>query len=209
MFNSTDKIFISTLLKNCEKYLKDCMKKTLKYKIVVEPNKDNELLAFTVKKNVKTERLFFPIGVYHNNEQEFRYYEGWNNVLLEHVQKYNSIIKYDETTDIFGSTINKLFKDTVKISPKDYLVIPCLLAIANPAFNIVEFETSEDTNLKMYTLVELDMKCPFNYNKFLKEWSITKSIIFLKNNYDKSNKLHRSSKKKTTKKKQSKKKLHK
>jgi hypothetical protein len=208
MFDSTDKIFISTLLKNCEKYLKDCMKKTLKYKIVVEPNKDNELIAFTVKKNIKTERLFFPIGVYHNNEQEFRYYKGWNNVLLEHVQKYDDIIKYDETTDIFSSTINKLFENTVKISPKDYLVIPCLLAIANPAFNIVEFET-ENTNVKIYALIELDTKCQFNYNKFLKDWSITKSVIFLKNNYDKSDKLHRSSKEKTTKKKQSKKKSHK
>lgn len=207
MFDSTDKIFISTLLKNCEKYLKDCMKKTLKYKIVVEPNKDNELVAFTMKKNIKTERLFFPIGVYHNNEQEFRYYEGWNNILLEHVQKYDDIIKYDNT-DIFSSTINKLFENTVKISPKDYLVIPCLLAIANPAFNIVEFET-ENTNVKIYALIKLDIKCQFNYDKFLKDWSITKSVIFLKNNYDKSNKLNRSRKKKLSKKKQSKKKSYK
>lgn len=208
MFDSTDKIFISTLLKNCEKYLKDCMKKTLKYKIILEPNKNNELVAFTIKNNIKKERLFCPIGVYHNNEQEFRYYKEWNDLLLEHVQKYDDLIKYDDI-DIFSSTINKLFKDTVKISPKDYLVIPCLLAIANPAFNIVEFETSENTNVKIYMLIKLDMKCPFNYNKFLKEWSITKSVIFLKNNYDKSDKLHRSSKKKTTKKKQSKKKSHK
>lgn len=207
MFDSTDKIFISTLLKNCEKYLKDCMKKTLKYKIVVEPNKDNELVAFTMKKNIKTERLFFPIGVYHNNEQEFRYYKGWNNILLEHVQKYDDIIKYDNT-DIFSSTINKLFENTVKISPKDYLVIPCLLAIANPAFNIVEFET-ENTNVKIYALIKLDIKCQFNYDKFLKDWSITKSVIFLKNNYDKSNKLNRSRKKKLSKKKQSKKKSYK
>lgn len=207
MFDSTDKIFISTLLKNCQKYLKDCMKKTLKYKIILEPNENNELVAFTIKKNVKTKHLFFPIGVYHNNEQEFRYYEGWNNILLEHVQKYDDIIKYDNT-DIFSSTINKLFENTVKISPKDYLVIPCLLALANPAFNIVEFET-EDTNVKIYALIKLDIKCPFNYDKFLKDWSITKSVIFLKNNYDKSNKLNRSRKKKLSKKKQSKKKSYK
>lgn len=207
MFDSTDKIFISTLLKNCVKYLKDCMKKTLKYKIILEPNENNELVAFTIKKNIKEERLFCPIGVYHNNEQEFRYYEGWNNILLEHVQKYDDIIKYDNT-DIFSSTINKLFENTVKISPKDYLVIPCLLALANPAFNIVEFET-EDTNVKIYALIKLDIKCPFNYDKFLKDWSITKSVIFLKNNYDKSNKLNRSRKKKLSKKKQSKKKSYK
>lgn len=207
MFDSTDKIFISTLLKNCQKYLKDCMKKTLKYKIILEPNENNELVAFTIKKNVKIKHLFSPIGAYHNNEQEFRYYEGWNNILLEHVQKYDDIIKYDNT-DIFSSTINKLFENTVKISPKDYLVIPCLLALANPAFNIVEFET-EDTNVKIYALIKLDIKCQFNYDKFLKDWSITKSVIFLKNNYDKSNKLNRSRKKKLSKKKQSKKKSYK
>jgi hypothetical protein len=202
MFDSTDKIFISTLLKNCQKYLKDCMKKTLKYKIILEPNENNELVAFTIKKNVKTKHLFFPIGVYHNNEQEFRYYEGWNNILLEHVQKYDDIIKYDNT-DIFSSTINKLFENTVKISPKDYLVIPCLLALANPAFNIVEFET-EDTNVKIYALIKLDIKCPFNYDNFLKEWDVLKSVIVLKNHY-----ISRSNKKKPIKKKSSKKKLSK
>ena len=202
MFDSTDKIFISTLLKNCQKYLKDCMKKTLKYKIILEPNENNELVAFTIKKNIKEERLFCPIGVYHNNEQEFRYYEGWNNILLEHVQKYDDIIKYDNT-DIFSSTINKLFENTVKISPKDYLVIPCLLALANPAFNIVEFET-EDTNVKIYALIKLDIKCPFNYDNFLKEWDVLKSVIVLKNHY-----ISRSNKKKPTKKKSSKKKLNK
>jgi hypothetical protein len=202
MFDSTDKIFIGGLLKKCLKYLKDCMKKTLKYKIILEPNKNNELVAFTIQKNIKKERLFCPIGAYHNNEQEFRYYKGWNNILLEHVQKYDGIIKFDDI-DIFSSTINKLFKNTVKIYPKDYLVIPCLLAIANPAFNIVEFET-EDTNVKIYALIKLDIKCPFNYDNFLKEWDVLKSVIVLKNHY-----ISRSNKKKPTKKKSSKKKLSK
>ena len=149
------------------------------------------------------------------NLQAVCYYEDPKLLILDYNQEIlsnashdkNSLIKYDNT-DIFSSTINKLFENTVKISPKDYLVIPCLLAIANPAFNIVEFET-ENTNVKIYALIKLDIKCQFNYDKFLKDWSITKSVIFLKNNYDKSNKLNRSRKKKLSKKKQSKKKSYK
>jgi hypothetical protein len=182
MFDTNDKLLITTILKKYTKYIKDSMKKTLEYKLIFNPESTTEIMA--IKNNIKTSHSFFPIGIYYKDIKEFKYHQDINNFLLDHIEKH-----YD-LDNIFGSdsTIKKLFNSNVQISTKEHLVILCLIAIMNPAFNIVKFELEDNNkimkNKTMYALVKLNIECELDYNKFLNEMSIYKSVINISKFYD-------------------------
>jgi hypothetical protein len=186
MFDTNDKLLITTILKKYTKYIKDCMKKTLEYKLIFNPESTTEIMA--IKNDIKSSHLFFPIGIYYKDIKEFKYYQDINNFLLDHIEKNYDLV------DIFGSdsTIKKLFNSNVQISAKEHLVILCLIAIMNPAFNIVKFELEDNNkimkNKTMYALVKLNIECELDYDKFLNEMSIYKSVINISNFYDSNNK---------------------
>ena len=92
-------------------------------------------------------------------------------------------MKHYDIIDIFGSdsTIKKLFNNSVMINFKQHLVIPCLIAIMNPIFNITKFEFTDDKgklmkNLTMYALVKLDIPCELDYDDFLNGMSTYKLL---------------------------------
>ena len=45
MFDTNDKLLITTILKKYTKYIKDCMKKTLEYKLIFNPESTTEIMA--------------------------------------------------------------------------------------------------------------------------------------------------------------------
>ena len=199
MFDTNDTLLISMILNKYTDYINDCMNKTLDYKLSLETFKDSKITA--TKNGKKTEHLFFPIGTYYKDKEQFQYWKDMNEYLVGHLTKH-----YD-LTDIFGSDsmIKKLFKNTVMINFKYHLVIPCFIAIMNPGFNVVKFQFTDDkgkimTNVIMYALVKLDIKCKLDYDKFLDEMGIYKTLSIIAKKYDvKTNK--KASKKKVSKKK--------
>ena len=182
MFNTNDKLLITTILKKYTKYIKDCMKKTLEYKLIFNPESTTKIMA--IKNNIKTSHAFFPIGIYYKDIKEFKYHQDINNFLLDHIEKNYDLV------DIFSSdsTIKKLFNSNIQISAKEHLIIPCLISIMNPAFNIVKFELEDNNkimkNKTMYALIKLNIECKLDYDKFLDEMSIYKSVININKYYD-------------------------
>ena len=178
MFDNNDIILITTIVKKYKKYIEDCMKKTQEYKLIPDPKSDSEIIA--VKNGKETRHAFIPIGFYDKNKNEFIYKNMININLLEHIQKYYNL------NDIFGSdsTIKKLFSNIVEINSKDHLVIPCLISIMNPAFNVVKISLSDAKGKIMYALVKLNIECKFDYDNFLKEMSVNKFISDYSKLYD-------------------------
>jgi hypothetical protein len=175
MFDSNDTMLINMILNKYSDYIYDCMNKTLDYKLSLETFKDSKITA--MKNGKKTEHLFFPIGTYYKDKEQFQYWKDMNEYLLDHLIKHYNLI------DIFGSdsTIKKLFKNTVMINFKQHLVIPCFISIMNPGFNVVKFQFTDEkgkimANVTMYALVKLDIKCKLDYDKFLSEMGIYKSL---------------------------------
>ena len=195
MFDTNDSLLIYTILDKYTNYINDCMKKTLEYKLNFIPGKRTEIIA--IKNGIETQHNFITIGFYHKDKNEFKFEKSINEILLNHILK-----KYD-VINIFGSesTIKKLFKETVKMNFKEHTVIPCLISIFHPAFNIVKFEFTDKKNVIMYAMIKLNIKCKLDYDQFLYEMSIMKSFC----NFNKT----KTSKKKTSKKKTSKKKTSK
>jgi hypothetical protein len=169
MFDNIDTYFITMILTKYKKYIENCMKKTMQYKLIIKPNEDKKIIVTAIKKGKESTPPFFPIGFYYNKEKEFRYYKNINEILLDHIKKYNFM-------DIIGNTVNKLFKNVVKINNNEHLIIPCLLGIVNPAFNVVKFETEGNSNTIMYALIKLNIECKFNYNRFIENLKFDKML---------------------------------
>lgn len=57
---------------------------------------------------------------------------------MEHLKKF-------DVKNIFGTmkTINELFKQRIKIDKKYHYVIPYLIAIFSPAFNVIRFRNGD------------------------------------------------------------------
>lgn len=167
MFNDYDLKLINQILTKYKTWYNKCIKKALTYKITSISNTYTE--AKVVKNKKETIHKFFPVGIYNEDKQEFKYIKGINKIILK-----NILERYD-IKNIFGSelTIKKLFKNTVKISHDYHTVIPCLLAIFNPAFSVIN---NQIENLKIYSFIQLNIKCDLDYDKFIDDMSIVKKF---------------------------------
>jgi hypothetical protein len=194
MFDANDKFLIHTVLDKYLDWCNNCLKKTLIYKFKPIPNNPTEILA--TKNGKETKHNYYPIGLYDINKQEFSYHNQVNKVLLGHILKRYNI------KDIFGSdaTIKKIFKDTVKMTPMEQNIIPCLISIFHPSLNVVKFEFTDKKNLTLYSLVKLNMECHMHFDTFLDDMKIIKAVITSKLSKKASKKASKKSSKKSSKK---------
>ena len=132
--------------------------------------------ALFVKNKKETIHKFFPIGIYNEDKDEFVYVKGTNKVIL------NNILKRYDIIDIFGSdsTIKKLFKHSVKLSPSEHIIILCIFAIFNPAFSIIKLNP-DDKNLTIYGFAQLNIKCNLDYDKFIDNMSLVRLSLNISN----------------------------
>jgi len=175
-FDTDSNMLIKILLKSYTDYIENCMKETLKYELLLNKESFENFKITAIKDKKETICDFYPIGVYNLDSKEFKY-SNTKNMILEHLYKYNMV-------DIFGSDniIKKLFHDDViKLSLKEHLIIPLLISIFNPAFDIVKFEND---NYYMYAMIKLNIKCDFDWDNFLSEMGAYKSIGQLSQIYE-------------------------
>ena len=101
---------------------------------------------------------FIPIGFLIKND--FKWINGLNELFYEH------FLKCDLEKYISQDLINYLFNNnSINLSKKYRYVIPYLIAITNPAFNIIEYR--DDKNHRFFGLVKLNIKDNFDYDKFI------------------------------------------
>jgi hypothetical protein len=98
------------------------------------------------------ETLFFPIGSYYRNNGQFEWYsKEFKVIFMDHMKKHYPL------KSLFGSTqtIQKLFRGKYRL-PKEYRNVPAyFLAMMNPAFRLVRFE-SPDLNFLFWGLAKID-----------------------------------------------------
>ena len=170
MFDANDEFLINVVLDKYLDWCNNCLKKTLIYKFKPIPNNPIEILA--IKNGKETKHNYYPIGLYDIDKEEFSYHSKINKVLLQHILKHYNI------KDIFGSdaTIKKIFKDTVKMTPMQQNIIPCLLAIFNPALNVVKFQFTDKKNITLYALVKINIQCDIDFDKFIDDMQLVKGL---------------------------------
>ena len=141
-------------------------------------NIDNRIIA--TNKNKSKEYTFIPVGTFMNNKFT------WNNtsikqLILEHVNAYNFVqqnyISFNDLNEYFGvfrklqtpvaphpgqALLGAAEDDVIQINDvkKDFLIY--LIAITNPAFNLIKF-SSPDNAVHFYGMIDLKIKDNFDY----------------------------------------------
>jgi hypothetical protein len=163
MVDNIDKLYI-TAIKKYKKYIDFVQEKSRNYVInVTHENVTGGKLDVEVVKNKKTSThklLFF--GTYKKSEGVFEWSNGVNSALLNHIS--------DQGKNAFGPDriVNKFFQNVVEISEDDHYVIPILVFLSNPKFNVIWF-TNPDVDMIFYSMIDLGIKDNLNYNKFVRD----------------------------------------
>jgi hypothetical protein len=171
MFNKLDELFFHTILLN-KQLFDDMMDKTIEYKL----NLTKDIVQLRTSKidveyDGKTKKhIIILFGLYDKIGRIYKWMGQTNELLAEQLMRY-------DVEDIFGTyqTIDKIFSSEFTIANKEHLAIPYLMAILNPAFNLIRFE-SEDGSLYFYALVNLGIKDNFIFEKFISDMTIYKNL---------------------------------
>ena len=161
MFTDLDKCLFRIVL-NYKKIFEEVITTSLKYKINL--TKDafiSNKTQVTTKNGKKIDRLIFPFGYQDKTKQKFKWLDNIKEMFLQHMEKY-------DIKKIFGtdSTIKKLFESEFEISNDFHYVLPYLIAIFNPSFNLVRFQSGD---IYYYALVELNIDVDFIFDDFICE----------------------------------------
>lgn len=150
MFTKIDKQFFDVILSYSDKFEKG-MNDTLKYELIVDPD-IFETSKITGILNGKSEKYTIVIiGSYDSKKKKFDYVFP-PNTFYDH-------LKEQFFEDMIGSSElhDKLFVKSVSIEDKYHIIIPYLISIYSPGFNLVRFGTPDGEH-RLYALINLGLK---------------------------------------------------
>lgn len=173
MYTDLDKSFFDIIL-NYRKIFEKVITESLNYKIKL--TKDVAQLKKTevsiVKNGKKSTTKIFLFGYHNKTEQKFRWFESMNETILNHIKKY-------DIENIFGTDtiIKKLFLNEIKIDNEYHYVVPYLVAIFHPTFNLVRFEHDD---IYIYAMIKLDIEDDFVFYDFMCDMDSFKDMVHAK-----------------------------
>ena len=150
------KTFYTYVLNKSHRYRFILRKKNLK-------NKITKIISRFNNRHI-TYYDFIPLGYLVGNN--FTWINDMNIFFYKHFSKYDleKCISDDLSRYLFSS-------DKINLSKKYRYVIPYLIAIATPAFNVIEFR--DNNNDIFFGLVKLNIKDNFNYDNFINSLEIS------------------------------------
>jgi hypothetical protein len=146
-------------VKTYKKYHKNVLLASHRYKFLLrQKNIKPKITQIMIKfNNHITYHKFIPLGFLVKNS--FTWINGINEVFYEHFSKCD-LEKY-----ISDDLISYLFKNKVNLHKKYRYIIPYLISITNPMYNITEYR--DDNNNRFFGLVKLNINDNFNYDRFI------------------------------------------
>lgn len=150
-FNRNDRIFMRNLLISYKNRYNYIMRQSLlKYKILLK-KKHMKFDLTKIKvfdKDTKTYKkcTFIPVGYHKNNK--FNWSGSMNNIIL------NRLKNTEFMNDVSHKLINKLFSKKSKFSNVYKKIIPYIVSIINPKFNLIQFSNN---NIIFYSLIDLNI----------------------------------------------------
>ena len=194
MFDKLDELFFHTILLN-KQLFDNMINKTLEYKL----NLTKDIVQLQTSKidveykGETKKHIIILFGLYNKIGRIYKWIGQTHKLLVEQLMRY-------DVEDIFGTfhTIDKIFSSEFVIGNREHLAIPYLMAILNPALNLVRFE-SEDGSLYFYALINLDIKDNFIFEKFISDMRIYKNLALVNKPNIASPKISRQSKKNKSK----------
>jgi hypothetical protein len=166
-YTNEDLLFFSIILKSCRETYEKVITDSLSYKLYL--TKDIiDLKKTKIKVIDKTNKIshkqIIPFGFYDEKKKIFSWYKCMKKDFYDHL-----IISGIKKTFDSLETIDKLFLDEVIIDKKNHNVIPYVMAVFNPNFNVIRFQALDAI---IYAFVKLDIEDNMNFDNFIETVSI-------------------------------------
>ena len=137
------------------------MDKSLKYKIDINKNNiDGSNLNVEVTINgIKKECAFIPLGLF--KDKTFTWMNDINVILYEHLLLFHTYNNLEVEKYVSKELLDYLFlRKSIPVGEKGGNILPYLIAITNPDFNVIRFSNKDE---KFYALIKLNIEDNFDY----------------------------------------------
>ena len=175
-YTDEDLLLFNIILKSCRETYEKVINDSLSYKLdltkdIIDFKKSK--IKVIDKNNKISYKEIIPFGFYNEKQTKFSWYKFIKKDFYDHL-----IISGIKQTFDSLETIDKLFLDEVIIDKKNHNVIPYIMAVFNPNFNVIRFQAVDAT---IYAFVKLDIKDNLNFDNFMEMASIYNIAIGIRN----------------------------
>jgi len=160
--DSRNKLFFDTILEY-EPFYEEMIQRSLEYNIQLTAEHFNNLQNITVVGlNTTRSCMFIPVGT--TNETNLGYHFNWYNqntkdLIYDHINRYNFI----ENNHVTRNSLDYYFEDTVQLNDENRNIIPYLISITNPSFNLIRFRINQNRNCHFYCMIDLGIQDNYDY----------------------------------------------
>jgi hypothetical protein len=158
-----NQLFFNTIL-DYQPFYDEIMHKSYEYDIqLTSDHFTNNLPRVNVVGLNKTKRCtFIPIGSKFPTPlgYQFEWYnDNVKDLIQEHVNRYCFI----ENNYVTRNSINYYFEDNVQLNIENRNIIPYLVSITNPNFNVIRFQLNNGIEYNFYCMINIGIKDNFDY----------------------------------------------
>ena len=154
-------------IRDYQPFFNNIMNRSLEYNIQLMPEhvQPNNLRKITVITPNKMRRCnFIPIGFEEQVSENGRHFK-WHNfevrdLIKEHINSYLFV----EHNYVSRNSLNYYFEDCVQLNYQNKNILPYLISITHPKFNIIRF-TDNDSSYYYYCMIEIGIKNNFEYQR--------------------------------------------
>ena len=154
-------------IRDYQPFFDNIVNQSLQYNIQLTPEhvSENNLNKITVITPNKMRRCnFIPIGFeeqvsYNGRHFKWHSFEG-RDLIKEHINDYLFV----ENNYVSRNSLNYYFEDCVQLNYENRNILPNLISITHPKFNIIRF-TDNDSSYYYYCMIEIGIKSSFDYQR--------------------------------------------
>lgn len=161
--SNKEKILFDKIIKHCEDTYEEIIKQSLEYNLDLTPEifeLETNNIKVTDKNNNVSYKNIIPVGLYDVKDMRFTLHEHFKN----NINSTSQVAGIEKILE-FCDTFHKLLHNPIIIDDKYHRVIPYLITLYNPNYNLVRFQ-DKGVAIKVYALVKLNIKNDIDYKSF-------------------------------------------
>lgn len=163
--DSKNKLFFDTILEY-EPFYEKMIYKSFEYSIqLTAEHFDNNLQNIIAIGPNKTKTCtFIPLG--NINETNLGYQFKWfNDYVKDLIHNHINRHLFVEDNYVTRNSLDYYFEDIVQLNEENRNIIPYLISITNPSFNLIRFCVNQNRNCHFYCMIDLGIKDNYDYEQ--------------------------------------------
>jgi hypothetical protein len=93
---------------------------------------------------------------------QFKWFDNYiKDLIYEHINRHLFV----EDNYVSRNSLDYYFEDIVQLNDENRNIIPYLISITNPNFNLIKFRINQNINYHFYCMIDLGIKDNYNYQR--------------------------------------------